>query len=326
MKFFLIRLIGLLLILLCTVTCEKWTNTPPVVNFSCFPDYGDLKTIFIFNASESFDEETENWSLKVRWDANDDGNWDSDYSIEKKFAYQFRNEGLHIVRLEVLDSYGGTSQLTDTVLVAEAIKDSVLIDPRDQKEYRTVRVFGKWWMTENLRFGIQLNSDEVFSDNDIAEYYSQRDSILTIDPFGAYYSWKEATNYYRDEVNGICPEGWHILNQGDLLFLQDLRIDIRNVFTLINSSGSLHLNFDPCGRYFWPKAQWDDVYRKGYIWLAEDQPFPRFSAWIYYNKSDTLIERSDYSLASWANRWRIDWDEYTFEKIALPLRCVKTDK
>ena len=70
-------LVLLVFILILFSGCEKLFNSPPVAEIQCAPDYGDLETVFIFDASGSYDEETEGWRLKVRWDADDNGSWDS---------------------------------------------------------------------------------------------------------------------------------------------------------------------------------------------------------------------------------------------------------
>lgn len=310
----------LILLVLCW-GCEKLLNSPPEASFLSSPGYGDLQTIFIFDASESSDDETESWRLKVRWDADDDGEWDSDYSIEKKFAYQFHSEGAHVIRLEVMDSYGGTTQATDTIMVAPVIKDSVMTDLRDNQSYKIVRLYGRWWMSENLRYGTRVDPGTICRDNGITEYYVYVDSLTGKEIYGGYYTWKEASDYSRDKARGICPEGWHLMSNSDLDKLIELILPIKEKYRYIGTNGVLKLDFDLHGRYFWPGDDWDETDRFGSIWISSSLPFAWFSAWAYYGGG--LEARTDYTSVSWVNNWRKEWGEYTFQKIAMPVRCVK---
>ena len=306
-----------ILLILCW-GCEKLLNNLPEAFITSSPYYGDLETIFTFDASESFDDETESWRLKVRWDADDDGEWDSDYSIEKRFSFQFHSEGPHVVRLEVLDSYGGITQSTDTVMVAPVIKDSVMTDARDNQKYKIVRLYGQWWMSENLSYGTRVDAGTICRDNGIPEYYVYIDSLTGKEKHGGYYTWKEASDYSRDEGKGICPEGWHIISSSDLKGLRDLISPINDKYSYIGRGGIFKLDFDLNGRYFWPGDQWDGTGQYGSIWISANLPFPWFSAW-----TQGIELRSDYTSVSWVNNWRKEWGEYTFQKIAMPVRCVK---
>lgn len=314
-------LLALVTVVLGLLSCEKFGNSPPYPAFSSFPDYGDRETVFIFDASESFDDETDNWRLKVRWDAQDDGVWDSEYAIEKRFGCQYQTEGMHIVRLEVLDAFGGLSQTTDTIIVSPVIKDSVFIDPRDGKTYQITRLWGTWWMAENLRYGEAMQTHGICTDNKRVEYFLWYDTESQSQK--AYYTWNEASDYQLNPVQGICPDGWRLMTYHDVMELKELTARIRNKYSYIGNNGNLHLNFGPDGRYYWPGDQWDDVQVKGYYWIQKEGRFPQFSNWIYLNQSDTLITRSEYSSVSWVNRWHKEWHEFTFSKLALPVRCIR---
>lgn len=209
-------------------------------------------------------------------------------------------------------------------MVAPVVKDSIITDPRDGKIYKTVRVYGKWWMSENLRYGNRANPGEFCTDNGITEYYSRVDTISGEEIGDCYYTWKEASDYYRDPDKGICPDGWHMINASDMNYLNSLLAKIEDTYEFLGEDGVLELDFSLHGRYYWPGDQWNDVNNKGYTWLAEEMPYQRFSTWIYYNSYDTLIQRSDYHNVAWVNRWQKEWGDHTFRKIAMPVRCVKT--
>ena len=315
------RLFWLILLIGSTLACEKLANTLPTASFVCLPEFGDLETVFVFDASKSFDEETEDWRLKVRWDVDDDGVWDADYSVSKQFGFRFQSEGHHVVRLEVLDAYGGITQLTDTVWVGDVVKDSVMTDPRDGRQYSIVRLYGIWWMAENLHFGSRVEEKTLCHDNGIIEYYAQTDSLTGEEISDAYYTWYETSDYERDEIQGICPDGWHLINPDDLHSLTVLLEEVQNDADYFGVNGSWHLNLTRHGRLCWPLDDWDEVGQSGSIWYARPLPFPKFSAWLVYNNE--LSSSNDFHNPSWVNNWKPEWYYYTFEKIAMPVRCVK---
>ncbi len=78
----------------------------PQAFFTIKPEYGDTETIFSFSASESFEDEEDNDNLKVRWDWENDGRWDTRYSRNRTIERQFSSAGIHTIRMEVRDRVG----------------------------------------------------------------------------------------------------------------------------------------------------------------------------------------------------------------------------
>lgn len=73
-------------------------------------------------------------------------------------------------------------------------QDDTFTDPRDATEYEVIRIGGKLWFAENLKFK---------TDNSLI--YDKNDGNLKY--FGRLYSWEEA--------NTVCPEGWHLPSDED---------------------------------------------------------------------------------------------------------------
>ena len=63
------------------------TNVRPFASFSITPKKGSVETNFIFDASVSSDIEDAGSVLQVRWDFEDDGVWDTDFSENKRGRY-----------------------------------------------------------------------------------------------------------------------------------------------------------------------------------------------------------------------------------------------
>ncbi len=111
--------IFLLLFFLLFITCKK-ENTPPVARYTVDPLSGNTETIFIFDASSSYDTEDDLSQLLIRWDWNNDAIWDTDFSSLKIAQYQFSNHGSHVVNLEIIDLGGLKSNYEANIIVSRA--------------------------------------------------------------------------------------------------------------------------------------------------------------------------------------------------------------
>jgi len=89
-----------------------------------------------------------------------------------------------------------------------AISYGEMTDPRDGKKYRTVNVYEKTWMAENLNFADSSMYPAMEGGNhciDDDDYYC--------DLVGRLYNKAAAMNNStlgEGVVQGICPDGWHI--------------------------------------------------------------------------------------------------------------------
>lgn len=89
-----------------------------------------------------------------------------------------------------------------------AISYGEMTDPRDGKKYRTVNVYEKTWMAENLNFADSSLYPAMEGGNhciDDDDYYC--------DLVGRLYNKAAAMNNStlgEGTVQGICPDGWHI--------------------------------------------------------------------------------------------------------------------
>jgi uncharacterized protein (TIGR02145 family) len=85
-----------------------------------------------------------------------------------------------------------------------------IIDPRDGKLYNTVQVDLQCWLKENLDIGIRINGGLQQTSNGIIEKYCYNDLESNCSTYGGLYNWNEVMNYLTNQVQGICPDGWHI--------------------------------------------------------------------------------------------------------------------
>jgi hypothetical protein len=227
--------------MLTSMGCKRETAAPQA-RFSINTHFGYASRIITFDASTSTDPDGEMYALLARWDFDADGSWDSDYSLEKGINWSFDGSGYHQVILDVMDPDGLTSQALDSILIFGPLPDSLMTDPRDNQQYRIVKINGLWFMAENLRFGTCIPSSTVQTDNDLVEYYAYDDDTANIRVYGGYYSQSEALNYGMHTNNqGICPPGWRVPDKADweLIDIKVAHYFIRDFYGSDGSTGTL---------------------------------------------------------------------------------------
>ena len=79
------------------------------------------------------------------------------------------------------------------------VADAKMVDSRDGKTYKTVKIGDKVWMAENLNY-------------QTSESMCYEDKPENCEKYGHLYDWNEAVT--------ACPDGWHLPNKQEL---EDLR-------------------------------------------------------------------------------------------------------
>ena len=102
------------------------------------------------------------------------------------------------------------------------IKDGKLVDYRDGNEYGIAKIGGVYWMTENLRY-----ADSSSTKNLKGNSWCYNNDKKECTKNGRLYSWTAAmdltaekgkqfkTDFFYENVQGICPEGWFIPKSSD---------------------------------------------------------------------------------------------------------------
>ncbi|MFA5418662.1 MAG: SUMF1/EgtB/PvdO family nonheme iron enzyme [Bacteroidales bacterium] len=78
----------------------------PVAVFTMDPFSGDENTLFTFNASGCHDVKDDASLLMIRWDFDNNGSWDTDWSTEKIATHKYEQSGLYDIILQVRDLDG----------------------------------------------------------------------------------------------------------------------------------------------------------------------------------------------------------------------------
>jgi len=178
------------------------SNLKPDAAFFVGYEYGNLTTSFYFDADQVTDEEDYIDQLRVRWDFESDGQWDTEYAKEKTATHQYAQPGNFRVRIQVIDSGGLTDTTSLMVNVSAGTNPTGLIlDKKNNIYYGTILVGNQWWMSENLN---EPGSSKYCYGNKPANCVK----------YGGLYTWTNAMNYYTEEkAQGLCPSGWHIPTQ-----------------------------------------------------------------------------------------------------------------
>ena len=100
-------------------------NRSPTAVFTVNRLSGDTSTNFQFNASSSSDLEDATSVLQVRWDWDNDSNWDTGYATTKTVSHSFPSSGDYTVKMQVKDSKGLTNTTSHLVTVSPKSVPSV---------------------------------------------------------------------------------------------------------------------------------------------------------------------------------------------------------
>jgi len=87
-------------------------NSSPTATFAITPSSGSTHTSFLFDASGSSDNEDPSSALEVRWDWEDNGTFDTNWSTTKTENHQYSAANTYQVRLQVQDSGGLIDSVT----------------------------------------------------------------------------------------------------------------------------------------------------------------------------------------------------------------------
>lgn len=88
-------------------------NAKPFATFSYAPKRGGVGTTFRLDASGSHDDRDTPDRLEVRWDLDNDGNWDTGWSAAKATTVRYTMTGKRHSRVQVRDSSGNTAIFID---------------------------------------------------------------------------------------------------------------------------------------------------------------------------------------------------------------------
>ena len=138
-------------------------------------------------------------------------------------------------RIENLENNGWVNPTptipTDTTTPIYNPCDTIgFVNDIDGNIYNTVQIGQQCWLKENLRTtryadGTMIPMGETTS-NDVAYRYAPSNNASNVQQYGFLYNWQAASRGIDDannpsEVQGICPNGWHLPSDAEWTQLTD---------------------------------------------------------------------------------------------------------
>ena len=193
-------------------------NTPPVAFFTLSTERINPGGMFGYDASACSDNEDPVEVLVVRWDWENDGIWDTEYSTQKKDATYFPSIGDYTIKMQVKDTGGLTDTTTREIRITWSSGEYGTVTDIDGNVYKTVKIGNNWWMAENLRVKHFRNGDSIpYAPNDNSPGYYTYESDSLTDIYGYLYTYDAA-----NDIRHIAPEGWHVPDWEDLEIMRTI--------------------------------------------------------------------------------------------------------
>lgn len=183
----------------------------PTASFTVDPSSGDTSTKFNFDASGCSDNEDPLSALQIRWDWENDGNWDTGYSTTKTATHQYSTVGTYTIKMEVKNTGGLTDYITNQVSVYSY--ETGTVTDIDGNTYVTVKIGDQWWIAENLKVTHYRNGNDIpnvtgnsdWENLTTGAYCNYDNNESNVETYGRLYNW-----YAVDDSRNIAPAGWHV--------------------------------------------------------------------------------------------------------------------
>ena len=103
------------------------------------------------------------------------------------------------------------------------------------KNYNTVQIGSQCWLKENLDIGTMIQGSQEQTNNGVIEKNCYNNDLRNCEKYGGLYQWAEAVQYkngatnsnspnplFTSNVQGICPNGFHIPTKEEFLTLTEM--------------------------------------------------------------------------------------------------------
>lgn len=132
---------------------QNTSNQLPVARYTLDKTRGNTATEFTFDASAVSDLEDPVSTLEIRWDWENDGIFDTDFSTNKIATYQYPAAGLYFPLLQVRDTKSMTDSTKKMLVVVHDLNNlppdkPIYRTPPDYQDYMELDVIFKWTCTD----------------------------------------------------------------------------------------------------------------------------------------------------------------------------------
>jgi hypothetical protein len=155
-------------------------NNAPDACFVVRPASGTTDTVFQFDASCCSDAEDPVTSLEVRWDWENDGTWDTDWSTTKTVSVEYDTPGTKTIALQVKDKGERTDKTTRQV---EVIEPGCAWTTTYEDLFESMILSPAWSLLEGDTSVYSLDGEALVVDD--SDAYTGGPLLIYEDPLGA---------------------------------------------------------------------------------------------------------------------------------------------
>jgi hypothetical protein len=141
---------------------DEWDNSSVAVSYrgseACFtvsPESGDVNTQFNVNAACTTDNKYSSSQIQVRWDWENDGQFDTGYTTTKTDSHTYSASGIKSIKLQVKNPDGLARTATKTVAIPVIVVDSFLSPEAAPAGLTWVPDTGNLWLSD-------VYADQIF--------------------------------------------------------------------------------------------------------------------------------------------------------------------
>ena len=204
----------------------------------------------------------------------------------------------------------------------ESVSYGKLVDERDGRIYRTVKIGEQTWIAENLNYADSINYPSMLNRN-----WCYNNNLDSCEKYGRHYTWsatidsvywkkkgkncgfKEQTCDLPNQVRGICPTGWHIpsSNEWETLYssmgASHKAMQAKNFPEWTKAIDEYGFSALPVGYY---RGSFQGVGSRVYFWSATEHSTNYAYCW-YLGESNALLGES-------------------YNAIGFSVRCIKDEE
>ena len=214
------------------------------------------------------------------------------------------------VEIESSSSVSSSSYFDMTEQFNPDVEYGEFTDPRDGQKYRTISMYDDTFertyvfFAENLNFGKMIAGGTAQGDS--TKYCYDNDSWYCENGWGGLYTWSNAMDFpaicdsvaiadescsqkfnyptgYMQPQNyvqhqGICPEGWHVVNEGEWAYLEqisgsDVAYEMGSKVAGFGSKNKYGMSILPSGTFFvladgtW---RYEGIKKQTNFWMAQE--------------------------------------------------------
>lgn len=193
-------------------TTKGWSgdrNGTDVAGFSAMPAgyrYGSFNS---WDSAAYFWTSAEDNGNLTDWDYNPAIAHNRSFSTKDYYSisglYKYIGMSVRCVKGESAPVFLEKEESPKATYLNPKIKYDSIVDSRDGKVYKTVKIGDQTWMAQNLSYKMSGR-------------FCYRDSVKYCNSYGGLYLWSAAIGKFEAEcdskesckIQGICPNGWHV--------------------------------------------------------------------------------------------------------------------